>query len=530
VRAPSRPDRLFALLFVAVALARTALLVSSQHIANGDESAIGVMAVRILQGERPIHPSVADRHGGSALAGYLTAVAFSATGASEHALKLPPLLISLAALAGVYVLVRATRGPEAGLLAAGLFALHPGLAKWSFYAPGGYVLCQALFLAVHWLALARCCVAGRARPHHDLLLGLGSAIGTAVLALFAPAAASSGLLLLAFGASGPIRARLGRFALGFGAGVATLAPFARAIEQNPPQSLLANLAGLPASLGRALASDLPALFAYHNLEGMPAATLVPNYVGGAVVLGGLALLLVYRGSAVLESIRHLPRRPAERPAVPLELALFVYLASYLPLYALHPFSGAEARYLVPLEPALTTLAALGLYEALRSSRAVALASALLLVAVANGSWEHARLMEDRDVLGLRGRRPAEAGALTRVLEGHGVRHVVSDDWDLFWRLSFASHGRIVGCHAVAEQRDWLEQPERHAARRFAVIVAPDSHRDRALGRRTQRLGIPVLRIEASGKAIHLIGPSDGSPEQPRDWCPPELRLEPVMSP
>jgi 4-amino-4-deoxy-L-arabinose transferase-like glycosyltransferase len=517
-------------LVLAVALARFALLVSSQHVANGDESAIGVMAVRILEGERPIHPSVADRHGGSALAGYLTALAFSATGATEHALKLPPLLISLSALVGVYVLVRASRGREAGLLAAALYALHPGLAKWSFYAPGGYVLCQALFVAVHWLALTRCCVAGRARPRHDLLLGLGCGIATALLVLFAPAAGSAALLLLAFGASGPLWARLARFGVGFGAGVGGLALFARAVEQNPPQALIANLGGLAASVGRTLIRDLPALFAYHNLEGMPAPRLVPNYVGGAVVLAGLACLVASRGSVVLAWIRALRRPDAERTALPLELPLLVYLAGYLLVYALHPLSGAEARYLVPLEPALTTLAALGLYEALRSGRAVSVASGLLFAAIVNGSWEHARLYQDREVLGLRGPRPASTAAVTRVLEGHGVRHVVSDDWDLFWRVSFASHGRIVGCHAVAEQRDWLEQPERYAERRFAVIVAAGSHRDRALERRTQRLGIPVVRAEAGGKAIHLIGPPGGSPEQPPEWCPPELRLEPVMLP
>ena len=83
MRSASNADRAFVALFIVVALVRLGLLLSSQYHANGDDAAIGVMGQRILEGDRPLHPSLADRHAGSALAGYVAAGVFAVLGISH---------------------------------------------------------------------------------------------------------------------------------------------------------------------------------------------------------------------------------------------------------------------------------------------------------------------------------------------------------------------------------------------------------------------------------------------------------------
>lgn len=529
----TRADRLFLLLFVTVALARVALLFSTQYHANGDEAAIGVMAQRILEGERPLHPSVADRHLGSALAGYSAAGAFAVLGISEPTLKVPPLLWSLAALVAVFVLVRAARGPEAAVLVSALYATSVSLLKWNFYSPGGYIVCQALFSAVLWLLLARAVVPGRARPRHDILLGFLCGFGTAILVLFAPAAVTIALFLALAGATRPPWARLSRFSAAFALGCAPLWLFDRAVDQNAPHSFLGNLASLLPSLWDALTRHLPAMLAYENIEGSPPLQLVPNGVVYVVLLAGLALLLALRGMTLGSWARRV-FSSAALGGVPLEAPLLVFVAMYLVLYAVHPFTGSEARHLLPLHPALWILAGLGLYEAVigRAERpALAVMAAVLVsIAFANGALQQARLSGDESVQGTRGPiDPNLAPAVAAFLEAEGVSHVVTDDWDLAWRMSFLTRGRIVGCHAVSEHRGWLDDEELHRTRRYAVVVRAGSHRDRSLERRVSRAGFPVARRTVRDKAVHLLGPLGGIPGLPADWCPADLRMQPVSA-
>jgi 4-amino-4-deoxy-L-arabinose transferase-like glycosyltransferase len=518
------------LFFLLIALIRVTLLFSSQYHANGDDAAVGVMALAILQGERPVHPSVADRHAGSALAGYLAAGAFALFGVSEAALKLPPLLWSLVALATLFGAVRATRGPNAALLVAALYATSVGLIKWSFYSPGGYIVCQALFSWILWLLLARVTVPGRSKPLHDVLLGLLSGLATANLVLFAPAAATFALFVILAGASRPAWARAVRFVLGLTAGSAPLLLFDRAAAQNGPEAFVKNLGALLPNLWAAVTVHLPAAMAYDNIEGSPRLRLVPNGLAYAILIASLGLLITYRGPALVAFLRQIPSKTRTRE-IPIEAPVLVYVLAYLLAYAIHPFTGAEARHLLPLEPALSIVAGLGLTEALaRWRKAPILSSVAAILAAAafgNAAVQHVRLFRDRTVHGTRGPTdPRTAPAVAALLESAGVTHVVTDDWDLAWRISFHTRGRIVGCHGVSEQRAWLAHVTANQVR-YAVVVRSQSQRDGALRRQVVRAGIRDERHVVLDKAVHVLGPHRGASEPQDGWCPGDRLLEPV---
>jgi hypothetical protein len=254
---------------------------------------------------------------------------------------------------------------------------------------------------------------------------------------------------------------------------------------------------------------------------------VPNGVAYAVLLSGIALLIACRGPALLAWLGR-PRSSAAG-GWPMELPLLAYLAAYLLLYALHPFTGGDARHLLSTEPALSILAGLGFSEAgarWKGAGAHAALAAILAAGFANAAAQHARLFGDHAISGTRGPVDASlAPAVSALLERAGVTQVVTDDWDLAWRMSFLTRGRIVGCHAASEQREWLARPELKRAR-YAVIVLAGSRRDRALARRAQRAEFEVERHAVGHKAVHVFGPKGGS-LLPEDWCPPDRLLVPV---
>jgi 4-amino-4-deoxy-L-arabinose transferase-like glycosyltransferase len=525
----SSADRGFALLLLVVVLVRLSLLFTSQYHANGDDAAIGVMGQKILQGDRPLHPSMADQHAGSAVAGYVAAGTFAVLGISEPALKVPPLLWSLLALVSLYVLVRATRGAEAALLVAALYASSVGLMKWSFYSAGGYIACQALFSIALWFLLARVTTAERARPRHDALLGLLCGLGTANLVLFAPAAATAGIFVILAGATRPLWARVSRFAAGLALGCAPLALFGRSVEQDAPHTFLDRLGALPESLWQTVTRHLPAMMAYDNVEGTPPLRLVPNGVAYAALLFGFALLIALRGPALASY----PRRVGSGGwPVPLEAPVLIYSVLYLLLYAVHPLAGTEARYLLPLEPSLSILAGLGLHEAMSRARNSPVlgwtAGALAAIAIANGAVQYVRLFGDDSVRGARGPvDPKTAPAVAAFLDQLVVRYVVTDDWDLAWRMSFHTRGRIVGCHAVSDQRAWLARRDGRRTWRYAVVVRAGSHRDRVLEQRVARAGLPAERHVVLDRAVHVLGRPGGTAEVPEGWCPADRMMEPV---
>jgi len=519
-------DRGFGLLLVAILLIRLGLLFSSQYHANGDDAAIGTMGQKILEGERPLYPSVGDQHGGSAVAAYLAAGAFALFGVSEPALKLPALVWSLVALVSLYLLVRACRSASAALLVSALYAASVPLMKWSFYSAGGYIAGQALFAILLWLLLTRVTNAERARPRHDVLIGLLCGLGVASLVLYTPAAVTAGAFAVVAGATRPVRARVLRFVGGLALGCAPLALFDAGAQ---PMDFAARLAAVPGNLWSLITRDLPAMMAYDNIEGVPVSRLVPNGAAYVVVLCGIAALIALRGPALAGELR---RVRSDAGPLPLEIPVFVYCVLYALLYAAHPLAGAEARYLLPLEPALSILAGLGLHELMARGRRTPVlawtAAALTALAFANAAVQYVRLFGDQRVHGARGLiDPQTAPAVAALLDDLNLKHVVTDDWDLAWRMSFHTRGRIVACHAVTEQRDWFAPEDPRRSWRYAVVLRAGSHRDLALARRVVHAGLPPVRHLVLDRAVHVFGPPGHTQDLPHGWCPSDRLMAPV---
>jgi hypothetical protein len=502
---------------VGVCAGQLALLLGSQRALNGDDAAVAVMALRVLDGEWPLQASVADRHGGSAVAAYLAAPLFTLLGPSEAAYKLVPLAIRMSALALVWTLVRRERGPIAALVCAVVFAASVALPKWSFYGAGGYTLCLA-WLPLTLLLLRRGTDPQR-RARDAVLPGWACGFGVFLLETFLAAA----LLCLGLLLVGPVRERrrLAWFAGGAALGLAPLYAVGSGAAELEPVALLDSIGKAPGTLLQALTHDLIALHAPANLEGMPPMRLVPNGVAVAVLVAGLLLLL----------LRSKPREAADGAggdSTPrIEALLLAYLAIYLALYSLHPRAGQDARFLVPLEPALSILAGLGLHAGLAHVRGWprAVAAATLAVALLNSALAHARLACDARIQGPRGfSHPAQADALLSHLEAQATRHLITEEWDHAWRLVFKSGRRVQACHALSALPDLLAT-ERHDDARYAVIVSPGSRQDEAVGRRLANAGIGSQRTIVAGLAVHAFGGPAGAPAPP-GWCTAPGHAEP----
>ncbi|HSR52765.1 MAG TPA: glycosyltransferase family 39 protein [Acidobacteriota bacterium] len=129
---------------------------------DADEAVVGLMAKHILEGrETPVFFYGQDYFG--ALEAYLTVPFFALLGISTVALRLVPLLSSLAMILLVYRLGRPTFGHRQALIAAALTALPP-LFYFDFVlrARGGFSLAYALMLLLACLCLGW--TGGRSRP------------------------------------------------------------------------------------------------------------------------------------------------------------------------------------------------------------------------------------------------------------------------------------------------------------------------------------------------------------------------------
>jgi hypothetical protein len=151
---------------------RLYFLSTSQWMVEGDEAAVGLQALHILQGERPIFFPGQTYLGN--MESYLVAALFAAFGASAFTLKLVPLLFALLFIYLLFQLGREVLESEfVGLLAAWGAALAPAyVVVWSVKARGGYI--EALvFAQLAWLWVWRWLRSGdviaseaKQSPHH----------------------------------------------------------------------------------------------------------------------------------------------------------------------------------------------------------------------------------------------------------------------------------------------------------------------------------------------------------------------------
>jgi len=504
------------LLFAAVAALRVGLLLLSQRGVCGDEAAVGVLAHHILeQRERPVFAYHERYNGGAALTAYAAAIAFSQFGSSEVVLKLVPLVLSLLALLAVYALARSARDEPTALLVTAVYGTSVMLLKWSFDARGGYAEGQLLVPLMLWLLYARCLRPEGGTAWDDLGLGLLCGFGVYVFPLLGVAA------LLAFGfllwRSWTSRSWRG-LALWCAGALAGAFPLLYYGADTAPVSggdagaLVWGLAKAPWVLLRGLAWDLPRAMAYDNLDDFPPLRLFPNAVEFAAC-GVAIVFLLWRRRAALGNVRLLLRQGSEQCAlrVPLEAILFAYVGLYFALYALHPRAGEEARHLLFLEPVLSILTGLGCAELLgagaESGRAHLRRWAVALLALlgADRAVQIVRLAADDGIYGPLGRSdPRLAGEMLRFLADHRIDHIMSEDWDLSWRVVFESGERIKATHSSL----WLgrllrEQPARRGEHWALVMPPVDAAEQVHVRKRLARQGL-LLPQHVAERDVYLL--------------------------
>ncbi len=491
-------------LFAGLALARVVLLVVSQHSVCGDEAAVGVMAKHVLEGgERPVFAWHEHYNGGAAATAYLASASFALFGMTEPALKLVPLAYSLLAVLVVFLFVRSARGPRDALFAALLYGTSVPLLKWCFDARGGYAECQVLIPLALWLLHGRCLRPG-ATWRDCALQGALCGLAIYLLPLSLPLALTSAAFLLTRSGLGRVFRCVVTWTAGAALGGAPLVLFhaAGGPLSLDPSPYLARVGPLPVTLWRTFTSYLPGMFAYENLDDYPPLRFAPNLVEYGALLFAIAALVVGSAATLAAFGRAVRERRDEPP--PVEVILLGYVVVYLLLYSLHPDAGQEARHLLFLEPALSILAGLGLAAALaRGGRFAVAAGLVLAVTACDRAVQYVRLFRDDGVYGPLGRSdPGDADALIAFLDARRVAHVMSEDWDLSWRIVFRTQERITASHSTL----WLGRLFREGDLRggaYALILPPRKHADQRIHRLMRKEGIAEEHLVA-GRRVFIL--------------------------
>ncbi len=332
-RAPTR----LALLLALAAVAHRLWLAGNQYILAIDTGTLGLMALNILDGDRPLF-LYGFCYSGAPLA-YVVALFFRLGGVSLFTMALP-----IALLAGLWVwlsflLFRRIAGHAAGLAAALLFAFPDRYTSWYTHTPdtsyGAFLPLAALIL---WLAVEIEARDARGWRLWFLLALLGAAGGLAFWtnAMIAPYLLVATVPLF-------IHLRRHRFhpsllaaclpaALLFLLAVSPLLRMAGHISRGPTMAWQLDPARLAANYRTLVCESLPLLFDWTSAgEGTARSR------GWLFVAAGLAAGLW----TWARPWRHAPRWRAALPP----LLIVCFLAGYLP----HAMAGeAVPRYLLPL--------------------------------------------------------------------------------------------------------------------------------------------------------------------------------------
>jgi hypothetical protein len=474
-------------LVLGVAAVRVALLLTSQGALCGDEATVGVVARHILtQGERPVFAYGADYNGGAALTAYIAAGLFRLAGPSEILLKTIPLAYSLAALIVVFLFVRSSDGERAALWAALFYGTATSLLKWNFDARGGYAECQLLVPATLWVLWTRIPKGGFLDA---ALVGLLCGFGTYVLQMFVPVGVTS----LAFMGLGPRRLqKWAAFAVGGFVGILPV------VLRGAPSGAVGF--GLPITPGAALELPwrvvltltryLPGLFSYDNFESYPPLRLVPNLLEYGLLVFGIAVLV----------LRHNGRAASPGGARGSAVGLWAgYAAIYLLLFSMHPLASHSPRYLLFLVPAFSVLAGTGTARALEAGSPRALRTLALSVvglALAGRAYDTFLLFRDDRIFGPDGTsEPRTADDVVRALDARRIAHVVTEDWDLGWRIVFKTDERIQTSHNLNN----LHQPAP-----VAVVVKAGSDDDQRVRGLFEKRRARFERLVIADKAVYAV--------------------------
>lgn len=140
------PALLFFLLVSSLAL-KIALLLTSQSMADGDESVEGIMAIHILKyGVHPIYPYGVHYGAGTFIETHLAALLFKLFGISDITLKMSGLILWICSLFVLFAIAKNRFGLTVGIIAALLFSFSPQSAMISLKVAGGHQVAILLCL------------------------------------------------------------------------------------------------------------------------------------------------------------------------------------------------------------------------------------------------------------------------------------------------------------------------------------------------------------------------------------------------
>jgi hypothetical protein len=426
-RATVQPGRrvivLGAILLLGAAVAvRLSLLVRSGWLLEGDDALSTLMALNIMDGDRPI--MLKNQTYAAAWEPYAMAVTYAAFGVSRVTAKLPALLGSVALIGTTWLLAREVAGRAAGWFAAALVALPPiyalvlSLKPWAPYTEVMLfgTLCLTCAVRLAW---------PRSRPHDGRAsLGCGVAGGLALwmhpLAVWYLGAAALCLLVRVRGTRWlPI---LGWGLAGFGLGALPIWVFNWQTDGATVRFVLGGTRGQTA--------DRAAVFgAWWNNDLPRGAGLWHPWGLSEPVLGSLMAIAVAAALAwAMLGRRRLSPRPLDGVLVLLVLIPTLFVLSGFGGPALNPYGfDATGRYTPPIWGGLAVVLGAGLAAMWRIRRGLALVLALVpltinLVGFASIDPLAAFQSPYWDKL------PVDNGPLLTALRAAGVEYVWMNHW------------------------------------------------------------------------------------------------------
>jgi hypothetical protein len=505
-----------AVLLVLAAGVRLNLLVRSHWLLEGDDALSALMALRVLDGDRPI--MLKNQTYAAAWEPYAMALSYAVLGISRVSAKLPALLTSLGLIGTTWLLGREVGGRAAAWFAALLMALPPAyvlvlsLKPWAPYTEvmlfGSVSLLCALRLAwprpaqrdIAWAA--SCGVAG------------GVALWMHPLAVWYLAAVAVTLVLRVRGAR--LRAVVTWGLVGFALGGVPIWLYNLQTGGATLRFILSGSQGQTADRGAVLqawwANDLPrGAGVWHPWGSSP-------WLFGVLMA---AWLLAAAAWAVLGR-RHLGQRPLDVVLLFLVLVPLMYVLSGFGGPSLNPYGfDATGRYTPPIWSGLAVVGGAALGAVWRSRRWLALALAVIplalnlaglasidpLAAFQSPYWD---------------RLPADNAPLLRVLDEEGVEAVVMNHWAGQPAMfdAAAAHQKLVAYDWYDVQAGGIDRfPEylplvRDAARPAYVLVTDEL--EPALEHELRSMGVAFVERRVAPYVVVIPTPHSVDPSEVTD--------------
>jgi hypothetical protein len=175
-----RRHALFIGVFILIAAARFAILLTSQTHVHSDEAIVGLMGKHILEGRYfPFYMYGQPYNAGAAWEAYLAAIAFAVFGVGVISLKGCIVVLSLLCLFLFYRMGCALYHVRTAVLATVAFALAPSLLKWHFQVRGY----SWYFLSIPILTMLFASVESDRAPKRWTLFFFGLASGISIWCL-----------------------------------------------------------------------------------------------------------------------------------------------------------------------------------------------------------------------------------------------------------------------------------------------------------------------------------------------------------